>query len=210
MASVMGTGPVHVFVSWGGQNVDGGLPQLGPFVIMYYGTTQAGPDITENYSHYPVHNDLTGPGISFDDGYAGREDIITLTMTRWLQAVENAIERYPRSAIAGAAPGGIPLNALGTMIVSENASFSVYLIKSGALRAANAAGGMPIGRVYWACEAMGPHKPVWGLKENMCVRVFKAKNIPTISGTALGNPGTLDLFSENPTALAPALAVAIS
>lgn len=205
MASVMGTGPVHVYLSFGG--AAGPTP---PFFsdgasspVTYYGTTREGPDITEVRSHYPVMNDLTGPALSIDDGYAGREDHIALVMTRWLESLDRAIETYPRQA-TGVAPGSTTLATLGSMVVAEGMTFRMWLIYAGAGRTSNVASGMPLGRMYYECELIGPDKPIIGLKENMKVRIFKAKNIVNVT------KGTLDLFSEDAADLAPALAVPIS
>lgn len=190
MAAVLGTGPVHVYIGISG------TPN-------YYGTTREGPDITEVVSHYPVMNDLTGPALSIDDGYAGREDHIALVMTRWKETLDQLLEKYPTQA--GANPrGAMPLSTLGSMIVHEGLGFPVWLIYAGAGRAGNVAEGMPKGRLYFSCELIGPNKPVHGLKENMKVRLFKAKNIVSVA------TNSLILFSEADADLAPAIGTPIS
>lgn len=205
MAQVLGTGPVHCYLSYGGLAnpasppffADG--PAIGP---IYYGTTREGPDITERISHYPVMNDLTGPQISFDDGYAGREDIITLQMTRWLEALDQIIEAYPRQS-AGIPRGVLPLSSIGSLTVTEGMTFRLFLIHAGAGRAANVAAGLALGRMYYECQVLGPNKVIRGNKENIMVRTFRAKNIVNVAG------GSLQLFSEATVDLAPALTVPI-
>jgi len=181
MANVLGTGPVHVFLAF---DLDGQTAE-------YYGTTREGPDITEVYSHYPVMNDLTGPALSIDDGYAGREDHIALVMTRWDELVDQKLEAYPRGALGGSVRGSIPLSALGTMIVAEGAGVSMWLVKAGAGRPGNVAAGMSLGRLYFNCELIGPNKPIMGNKENIIVRIFKAKNEVDVTGN------NMSLFSED-------------
>lgn len=190
MAQVLGTGPVHIYIQIAG-------------IIRYYGTTREGPDVTEIVSHYPVMNDLTGPAISLDDGYAGREDHIALVMTRWKEKVDQLLEKYPTQALANAR-GVMPLSVLGTMITSESAGFPLWLVNAGAGRTPNVLEGMPKGRKYFSCELVGPNKPVHGLKENMKVRVFKAKNVVNVS------TGLLSLFSEADADIAPAIAIGIA
>lgn len=203
MAQVLGTGPVHVYLSFGGASSPSSYADGAYSGPIYYGTTRDGPDITEHISHYPVMNDLTGPALSIDDGYAGREDIITLVMTRWLESLDQSIEAYPRQA-AGLVRGSTPLASIGSLVVSEGMTFRMWLVHAGAGRAANVAAGLASGRMYYECEVLGPNKPVRGNKENMMVRVFKAKNIVNVTA------GTLQLFSEASADIALATAVPIS
>src|SRR3954452_3054902 len=103
MARPLGSGPIHIWIGFGPPAVilagsppapvAGGPAAVGAAQALYYGTTRSGVDTDEDLSFYQVMNDLTGPKLSMDDGYAGREDHFVFTMTSWTQAVDNALER---------------------------------------------------------------------------------------------------------------------
>lgn len=203
MARPLGSGPIHVYIGFGPPNtILAGNPPTAvpgaPAIVtstgaLYYGTTREGPDITEELSYYPVMNDLTGPRQSLDDGFAGREDTIVLVMSSWSQFVDNALEEFLRpiaTQVAGTR-GTDLLSDLGTLMVSEGKTLGMWLVKAAATKAVNVASGMPVGRYYFCTTMVGPNRLIEGNKENLRVRIFKAKkNLAAI------NIGGLPLFSE--------------
>lgn len=192
MARPLGSGPIHVYLGFGPPALvtGGDLAPVTSASAVYYGTTREGPDITEQLDYYPVMNDLTGPKQSMDDGFAGREDMISLVMSSWTQSVDTMLERFLRPGV-GAAEGTDRVADLGTLMVSEGRTVGLWLVKAASAKAINIAAGMPRGRYYYTCVLAGPNKVIEGNKENLRVRIFKAKkNINAL------NTGFLPLFSE--------------
>ena len=201
MARPLGSGPIHVFIGFG---PPAGRPAFIPpapspsvGTPVYYGTTREGPDITEVSDFFPVMSDLTGPKQSLDEGCAGREDTIALTMSSWSQTVDNGLENFLRPAIGPANIGTYLLSDLGTLVLSEGFTLGIWLLKGAGAKAVNIASGMPLGRYYMTCIPIGPNKLIEGNKENLRVRVFRAKKDP-----AFLNGGTLPLFREDNAAFA--------
>lgn len=198
MARPLGSGPVHVYLGFGppallaGQSPIPGATPVTAAGAVYYGTTRDGPDVTEELSYYPVMNDLTGPRQSMDEGYAGREDTISLVMSSWTQSVDNALEQFLLPAGPIATRGTDALSGLGTLMVAEGKTLGLWLVKAAATKVVNIAAGMPLGRYYFCTINVGPNRPVEGNKENLRIRVFRAKkNIWGINNNAL------PLFSED-------------
>lgn len=185
MATVLGSGPIHVYAAFGL-----GTEKTGADAT-YYGTTREGPDITEQKSFYGVKNDLSGPALNLDEGFAGREDIIALVATRWLETLDQAFEHFLDPNAAVTPRGRTRVSDRGTLMIHEKKCIVLWLVKAGASRAANVAAGMAQGRKYHACVPIGPDKPIEGNKENMRVRVYKAMNIPDIAN------GDFYLFDES-------------
>jgi hypothetical protein len=216
MARPLGSGPILVYLGFGPPApILVGLPPaayagsptpVGPAQALYYGTTRSGVDTDEDLAFYQVMNDLSGPKLSLDDGYAGREDRLALTMSSWSQAVDNMIEQFlrptaafpPARAVIPGQPlspgrGVDALTDLGTLMVSEGKSIGIWLVRAAAGKPVNVASGLGIGRYYYTCVMSGPNKLIEGNKENLRVRVFTAKkNIAAL------NTGSLPLFSEDP------------
>jgi hypothetical protein len=171
-----------------------------PIAPQFYGWTREGPDITENVNFYQVMNDLTGPRLSMDEGFAGREDLVSLVMTAWDQNIDNQLENQmnPTAARAnGVARGQNALSDMGTLMISEGLTCGMWLVKMAGTKAVNIAVGLPLGRYYMCTICVGPNKPIEGNKENMRVRVFRAKrNLWQV------NAGVLGLFREDAAAFA--------
>lgn len=192
MARPLGSGPIHVYIGLGPPSTRPYAPaEVTAAGALYYGTTREGPDIDPKFDFYPVMNDLTGPKQSLDDGFAGREDTISLVMTSRNQAVDNALDHFLDFSNARNARGTDDLADLGTLMLSEGKTIGVWLVKAAAGKAINVAAGMPLGRYYMTC-ILKQHKPVEGNKENMYVTTFVAKK--DLVGI---NTGKLKLYRED-------------
>lgn len=201
MARPLGSGPIHIYLGFGPpvrSPVPAGLPApVGPAGAVYFGTTRAGPDIDEQNDFYPVMNDLTGPKQSMDEGFAGREDTISLVMSSWFQGGDNVLENFLNPAANAALRGTNLLSDLGTLMLSEGRTIGMWLVKAAGAKAVNVAAALPVGRYYPTCIMVGPNKLVEGNKENLRVRVFRAKkDIWAI------NQNLLPLFREDNAAFA--------
>jgi hypothetical protein len=187
MAATFCTGPVHASLGIGGGFA------AGPTTVFYYGTTRTCPEITEEPSYFPVMNDLAGPNLPVDRGYAGSEHTITLQMTRWDGTADIALDTYPVpvAAVPGvnAGAGGDTPVARGSL-VSRVAALQLCMLMS------NSGGaGTPLASLGWRRYAqtmcIGPNRPIMGNKENIRIRIFKAQNV--FNPAALTNPA-LALF----------------
>lgn len=188
MARPFGSGPIHVYLGFGPPSADNAAfpPVVTAASALYYGTTQSGPDVTEATDYYQVMNDITGPKQSMDEGFAGREDTISLVMSSWTIGVENRLEHILDPLNAVNPIGTDALGDLGTLMLSEGKTVGMWLVKAAAGKAINVAGGMPLGRYYPTCIMVGPSKIIEGNKENLMVRVFRAKkNIYKINAMQL-------------------------
>ena|ERR1043166_761893 len=193
MARPLGSGPIHVYLGFGPPTVRPYAPAaVSAAGALYYGTTREGPDVTEQVDYYQVMNDLTGPKQSMDEGFAGREDTISLVMTSWSQAVDNILEHFLDPTNAVNPRGTDQLSDIGTLMLSEGKTIGVWLVKAAAGKAVNVASGLPLGRYYPTCINVGPNKPIEGNKENMRVRIFRAKK-----DLVQLNNGKLPLFRED-------------
>jgi hypothetical protein len=186
MARPLGSGPIHVYIAFGPP------AKITAASARYFGTTRQGPDIDENLDYYPVMNDLTGPKQSMDDGYAGREDLVSLVMSSWDQATDNMLEHFLDPLNQRNPRGTDGLTDLGTLMISEGFTIGLWLLKQAATKAVNVASGMPLGRFYPTCVLVGPNKLIEGNRENLHVRIFRAKK-----DLSKINQGQLPLFRED-------------
>jgi hypothetical protein len=193
MARPLGSGPIHVYLGFGPPTTRLYAPPAVTAVgALYYGTTRQGPDVDEQIDYYQVMNDITGPKQSMDEGVAGREDSIALVMSSWTQAVDNMLEHFLDPLNVVNPRGTDSLSDLGTLVLSEGRTIGLWLVKAAGTKAINVAAGMPLGRYYPTTIMVGPNKPVEGNKENLRVRIFRAKK-----DLANLNLGTLPLFRED-------------
>jgi len=198
MARPLGSGPIHVYLGFGPPTArQFAPPPVTAAGALYYGTTRSGPDVDERVDYYQVMNDITGPRESFDEGFAGREDSISLTMSSWTQSVDNMLEHFLDPNNVNNPAGTDLLSDLGTLILSEGKSFGLWLVKAAAGKPINVAAGMARGRYYPTVIMVGPNKLIEGNKENLRVRVFTAKK-----DLAFLNAGALPLYKEDPASFA--------
>ena len=178
MAQVFSTGPVMIGIA---NNTAAAPTTAAPQTpalptgsnTTFYGTTQTGPDITEEPSYFNVMNDLAGPNLPLSRGYAGSEHTITLVMTRWDGRIDDFLSAGPVPAVI--APGGTGSEGPTTR-GRLDVGVQVLMVLS------NSPGVGPDGlfalsRRYFRCIPIGPNKPIWGNKENIRVRVFKAQAV---------------------------------
>lgn len=181
MAAVFSTGPVHIGIANNAGNPATVAPQVIPGTGSYYGTTQTGPDITEEPSYFNVMNDLAGPNLPLSRGYAGSEHTITLVMTRWDGTIDLFLNRGPVPVANAGGTGSEGPTTRGRLDVGVQ----VLMILSNGPIIAPADAVMAFYRRYFLCIPVGPNKPIFGNKENIRVRVFKAQNVFTAAGFAL-------------------------
>lgn len=200
MAQTFSTGPVHIGFCYGGFQASPNSPSTADIPTSssyYYGTTREGPDISEEPSYFNVMNDLAGPKIPLDRGYAGSEHTITLVMTRWDGALDITFDRMPNSNAATATgpiavgpDSNIPAGSEGGLdrgvLISRISSLQMLLFLSN-----GGIGGIEPAiikwRRYFQTVCIGPNKPIWGNKEDIRVRIFKAQNV--FKGIILTGPG---------------------
>lgn len=170
MAQTFCTGPVHVGYGTGG--VFSGSTLGAPTATFYFGTTRTGPDIEESKSYFNVMNDLAGPEIPLDRGYAGSEHTVVLEMTRW----DGATDRFMDIPISGSVQGTEFQDARGTLV--SRATREQLLLLNSEFNT-----GVPTPdftsvrwRRYGQVVNIGPNKPIWGNKENAKVRIYKCQN----------------------------------
>lgn len=193
MARPLGSGPIHVYFGFGPPQAIAGAPApVTAAGALYYGTTREGPDVEEDQQFYEVKNDITGPAIPMDRGFAGREDTISLVMSSWTQSVDNRIEHFLDPTNAANPIGTNRLADLGTLMLSEGKTLGLWLVKGAAAKAVNVAAGMPLGRYYLCTAPFGKAKIIEGNKENLRVRQFKAMNNINVLNT-----GALPLYRED-------------
>lgn len=217
MAQTFSTGPVHIGFCFGGV----GAAAIDPATsATYYGTTREGPDISEEPSFFNVMNDLAGPKLPFDRGYAGSEHTITLVMTRWDGPFDLTLDRMPNPNPAAVAPNfiapaNIPAGSEGALdrgvLMSRISSLQMFMFLSNG----GVGGAEPLivkWRRYFQAVCIGPNKPIWGNKENIRVRIFKAQNVfKGITLPAVNTNPAFRLFDEGTNALpAPFSAMVIT
>lgn len=170
MAQTFCTGPVHIAFGTGSTGI------TPPATSVYYGTTRSGPDINEEPSYFNVMNDLGGPNLPFDRGYAGSEHTITLEMTRWDGTVDATFDTTPTPLPLGALTGAEAANARGALVSKLSGIQLLMLLSNGGV-VLPADSLMIRWRRYFQTVCVGPNKPIWGNKENMRVRIFKSQNV---------------------------------
>src|ERR1700677_759250 len=114
MSQLYCTGPVNVFV--------GGGP-LGN--ITFLGWCEHAPNVQVRPSYDAVYVDLGGQKIPFDMVYNGSDGLVTGDMTKINWPVLDAIRAFPNPAPA-ATPGVDMSGAIGTLMITEGATYSLY------------------------------------------------------------------------------------
>lgn len=163
MASLYSSGPVHIFCGIVGSGVQ------------YLGTGERAPKIRLNPEWDAVMNDLSGTKLPMDYIFEGEEAFVGVTLTRWNQPVLDIL----RTRTNRAAPPGFTLPTdLGSLMVTEGLTVSLYLYFTFATKLAMVAAGMPAGYRFTSAFLMGPDDLERGTGPNKdqtmfhCVRAF--------------------------------------
>jgi hypothetical protein len=198
MAIVYVTGPVLLFI-----RIPGGSP-------VFLGTSMTAPRRVIRRCFAPVHNDLKGSQLPFDDLFAGEEAYIFADLTRWNELVYRSLSKMP-VPVGSVAPllpntgglaGSLSTSDLGTAMMTEGAAYQLYMrwpfYDTHPMMAAN---GMLAGERYLQVYFKGEDKADQGNKMNVRTLVWYA--------ISKYNPATVNnawvLYDNNMTGI-PALA----
>lgn len=171
-------GPVLIYAGVGGSS--------GP---LYLGTGERAPRVSRLREFEPVMNDLAGTRVPFDMLAEGQQALITVKLTRWDDAVLQAVEARSSAAPAGgiAGPG-----STGALMIAEGWAFPLWLLYSYGPQgpAAKAAmGTLRPGFHFFATWLEGPQDGEGGTDPATELLVFHAIEVYT--------GGTMSLYDYN-------------
>jgi hypothetical protein len=115
MAQLYTTGPVDLWVAPQGQ---------GPFFL---GHSEKGPSFQVRPQFSDVFVDLGGQNVPFDVVYQGEDALVTVDLARWNQNVLALIQDIATLGAGGNAPGNDPSGAIGTLMLTEQKAYPLYL-----------------------------------------------------------------------------------
>ena len=140
MAKLYTTGPAHLFV---GPTIYS-LGQLGLTAsLQYLGTAEYAPNIQIRSGWEPVHNDIGGKIIPFDQSYQGEEGFTFVDLNRYNEIVLARIQARPRPHFGNPQPprGHTYPGDIGSLMIQEAMAYSVVVYFPYAAKPAMA--GMP-------------------------------------------------------------------
>ncbi len=156
MANLYVTGPVHIFVSLpvGTYTGTSGAfdPAAYPTTIYYLGTGEQAPIIQISPLYSPVGNDIAGDQIPFDDQYMGKTASAVVTLTRWNEAVAQALSNMPNSG--DSVPGIDAAMDTGSLMQFEGGTFHTWFQFPYATKQFGTLFGMPAQYHFPACTMM--------------------------------------------------------
>lgn len=133
-------------------------------VALYLGTAMTAPRIAKRRVYFPIYNDLSGPILPYDKGYAGQEAWIFADLTKWDESVYRTLASAPRpGGFAGADTAG----QRGTLMMTEAAGYGLILrYPHYDQHPVFRANGMPAGERYYCAFLEGPDEHEPGNKAN--------------------------------------------
>lgn len=146
MAIAFSGGPAHLWV--GIDNQTNKKP-------IYLGTGKGRPKIRINRKWHPLMNDIGGDE-PFDWSYMGSSALIAYQLTRWNEGAFQRLAATPNVYRFGNFDGLEANGDLGSLMVTENLAFPVWVAQPYGTKAGYAAQGHHRGWHFFACLFMGP------------------------------------------------------
>lgn len=191
MAQPYVTGPAHLYVGLGAS-----------FAPLYLGTAERTPRIEIRPAWDAVFNDIAGGKIPLDWLYEGEEAFVTADVTRWNEPVYTLLSARPRTSTAGAVQGQNVPGDIGTLLISENFAFPLWIQFPYVGKAAMAAGNLPPGYRFIAAWLEGPDDlDNLGTMARKTRLVFHCGRAYALSTNAAGGGMTFTLYDHNMTGL---------
>lgn len=147
----------------------------------FFGTCEDTPEVLISHEWEPVYNALGGSRIPSDMAYQGQKALVRLGLTKFTQTVHTRIAATP-SVFTGI-PGYMPFGSLGTLQLTENEFWPLWIHWPYVTKAVMKAQGLPPGYRFFAARLVDDDAGQQNTKARKislvleCDRLFNPKNL---------------------------------
>jgi len=150
--------------------------------VLPLGWSEKGPSFQIRPRYSDVYVDLGGQNVPFDVMYQGEDALVSITLAKFNQTTLNIIQN--KANPGGGPPGTDPFGSIGTLMLTEQKAYNLFLrfpyasVKAFYYGAGNASGPMPPGYRFLQATFVTDDHPALGTKPKFprvawhCLRNF--------------------------------------